>query len=177
MTFMVLFIALVESAAIYGLIIAFQIIGTTWVDSMLYVGAGAAVWFAGLWVWIWEWLLAGKSIEIMWKNPRMIGFLSTTSILWVALVESAVIYALIVASQILSMDGLSLYAALGAGFAIWLAGLGAWVWEWVLIQWAVNGINTAPENKGKILAFMVLFVALVEVVAIYGLIIAFKVLG
>jgi F0F1-type ATP synthase membrane subunit c/vacuolar-type H+-ATPase subunit K len=29
MTFMVLFIALVESAAIYGLIIAFQIIGTT----------------------------------------------------------------------------------------------------------------------------------------------------
>jgi len=31
----------------------------------------------------------------------------------------------------------------------------------------MKGINVAPENKGKILAFMVLFVALVEVVAIY----------
>jgi hypothetical protein len=41
----------------------------------------------------------------------------------------------------------------------------------------MNAMNTAPESKGRIMAFMVLFVALIEVVAIYGLIIAFKVLA
>jgi F0F1-type ATP synthase membrane subunit c/vacuolar-type H+-ATPase subunit K len=34
-----------------------------------------------------------------------------------------------------------------------------------------------PAIKGKIMTFMVLFVALVEVTAIYGLIIAFKIIG
>jgi len=38
-------------------------------------------------------------------------------------------------------------------------------------------MNKSPDDKGKILAFMVLFVALIEVVAIYGLIIAFQALG
>jgi len=31
----------------------------------------------------------------------------------------------------------------------------------------MDAMNTAPESKGKIMAFMVLFVALIEVVAIY----------
>jgi F0F1-type ATP synthase membrane subunit c/vacuolar-type H+-ATPase subunit K len=38
-------------------------------------------------------------------------------------------------------------------------------------------MNQSPEAKGKIMAFMVLFVALVEVVAIYGLIVAFNIIG
>jgi F0F1-type ATP synthase membrane subunit c/vacuolar-type H+-ATPase subunit K len=38
-------------------------------------------------------------------------------------------------------------------------------------------MNRNPDNKNKSLVFMVLFLALVEVIAIYGLIIAFKVIG
>jgi F0F1-type ATP synthase membrane subunit c/vacuolar-type H+-ATPase subunit K len=38
-------------------------------------------------------------------------------------------------------------------------------------------MNRNPQIKGKIMTFMVLFVALVEVTAIYGLIIAFKIIG
>jgi len=34
-----------------------------------------------------------------------------------------------------------------------------------------------PETKGKIMTFMVLFLALIEAVAIYGLIIALNLLG
>ncbi|MBT4633157.1 hypothetical protein HOB94_04215 [bacterium] len=41
----------------------------------------------------------------------------------------------------------------------------------------MDSMNKSPEIKGKIMSFMVLFVALIEVVAIYGLIIAFKVLS
>ncbi len=177
MTFMVLFVALVEVTAIYGLIIAFKIIGEgADLNPMLALGAGVAIWLAWLWVAIWRWYMSEKSLEIMGQNPKMISFFLTVSILWVALIESAAIYALIVAFQILAFEGASA-AAIGAGFAIWFAGLGAWIGEWLLIKGAMDSMNKSPEIKGKIMSFMVLFVALIEVVAIYWLIIAFKVLA
>ncbi len=107
----------------------------------------------------------------------MISFLLTVSILGVALVESAAIYALVVAFQILEAEALQGVAAVGAGLAIGLAGLGAGIGEGLLIKGAVKGMNQSPESKGKIMAFMVLFVALIEVVAIYGLIVAFNIIG
>jgi len=110
----------------------------------------------------------------MGKNPKMISFLLTVSILGVALVESAAIYALIVSFQIIDKETLGGIAAIGAGLAIGLAGLGAGIGEGLLIKGAIKGVNQNPEQKGKIMAFMVLFVALVEVVAIYGMIIAFR---
>ncbi len=179
MTFMVLFVALVEVTAIYGLIISFKISSSmdSSVDQMVYLGAWLAIWLAWLWVGIWRWYLSEESMKIMWKNPGLIGFLLTVSILWVALVESAAIYALVVSFQILATVWLTWLAAAGAGLAIWFAWLGAWIGEWLLIKGAIKWINNNPEEKGKTLAFMVLFVALIEVVAIYGLIIAFKIIG
>ncbi len=176
MTFMVLFVALVEVTAIYGLIIAFKIIGEG-TENIVHVWAGLAIGLAGVGVAIWRWYLSEKALKVMGQNPRMISFFLTVSILWVALVESAAIYALIVAFQILSIEGLSAFASIGAGLAIGLTGLGAGIWEWLLVKGAMDSINRSPESKWKIMAFMVLFVALIEVVAIYGLIIAFKVLG
>lgn len=176
LVFMILFLALIEVTAIYGLIIAFQIINSG-VENMNFMGAWFAIWLAGLWVAIGRWYLSETSLEVMGKNPKMISFLLTVSILWVALVESAAIYGLIVAFQIMDSTTLTGLGALGAGLAIGLTGLGAWVGEGLLIKGAINGINAAPESKGKIMAFMVLFVALVEVIAIYGLIVAFKILG
>lgn len=176
MTFMVLFVALVEVTAIYGLIIAFKIIGFD-TESVVHLWAGLAIWIAWVWVAIGRWYLSEEALEVMGRNPKMISFFLTVSILWVALVESAAIYALIVSFQILSIEGLDAIASIGAGLAIWLTGLGAWIWEWLLIKGAMNSMNRSPETKWKIMAFMVLFVALIEVVAIYGLIIAFKALG
>ena len=178
LTFMVLFVALVEVTAIYGLIIAFQISwGAQVSESLVYLGSGLAIGLAGLGVGIGRWYLSEESLNIMGKNPKMISFLLTVSILGVALVESAAIYALVVAFQILEADALQGVAAVGAGLAIGLAGLGAGIGEGLLIKGAVKGMNQSPESKGKIMAFMVLFVALIEVVAIYGLIVAFNIIG
>ena len=177
LTFMVLFVALVEVTAIYGLIIAFQISGAESLDPLVALGAGLAIGVAGLGVGIGRGYLSEESLKTMGKNPKMISFLLTVSILGVALVESAAIYALIVSFQILDAQVLSGVAAIGAGLAIGLAGLGAGVGEGLLIKGAIKGINQNPEQKGKVMAFMVLFVALVEVVAIYGMIIAFKVIN
>lgn len=178
MTYMVLFIALVEVIAIYGLIISFQIMDA-FLDSLVPVWAWLAIWLAWLWVGIGEWYLSKGSLETMGQNPKMIWYLLTVSILWVALVESAAIYGLIVSFSILDQAPVvaAWFAAVAAWLAIWLTWLGAWVWEWLLVKWAIKWINNSPEEKNKILTFMILFIALVESVAIYWLIMAFTVLG
>jgi F0F1-type ATP synthase membrane subunit c/vacuolar-type H+-ATPase subunit K len=59
----------------------------------------------------------------------MMSFLLSVTILGIALVESAAIYGLIVAFQILDSQTISLTASIGAGLAIGLAGLGAGIGE------------------------------------------------
>lgn len=177
MTFMILFLALVESAAIYGLVISFQMLGSETITWYQAIWAWLAVWLAWLWVWVWEWMLAQKAMYYIWKNFEMSGFLLTVTILWIALVESAAIYGLVVAFSIIWNEALEWLKAIWAWSAIGLAWLWAWVWEWILVWGAMDAMNRNPKNKNKTLVFMVLFLALVEVIAIYGLIIAFSILG
>ena len=66
---------------------------------------------------------------------------------------------------------------LGAGLAVGLAGIGAGFWEAMIVASALNAILRNPEMKGKLMTFMILFIALDESVAIYGLIVAFKILA
>lgn len=145
----------------------------------LYIWAWLAIWLAGLWVGIWEWIVAKKSLEIMWKNPDLTGSFLVLTILWIALTESAAIYWLIVALQITGLDP----SVISAGQAIW-AWLAVWAWwawsgigEWLLVAWAMEAIFRNPAMKGKIMTFMILFLALVESSAIYGLVIALSLLG
>lgn len=175
MTYMVLFVALVEVTAIYGLLVSFRIINGE-VENVAHLGAGLAIGLAGVGVAIWRGFLSQESLVVMGKNPRNINNVLTVSILGTALVESAAIYALIISFKILNTVGLSMAASLSAWFAIGLAGLGVGLWEGLLIKGAIAAMNKAPEMRGKLMAYMVLFVALIEVVAIYGFIITFQVL-
>ncbi len=176
MTFMILFIALVESAAIYWFIISYTILSSTdmWFYSSLW--AWLAIWLAGCWVWIWEWILTSRSIFIIWKRPRFASFFLTITILWVALVESAAIYWLLVSWQITNEIKESLLP-IWAWLAIWLTGLAAGFSEWYLVSGSFKAMARNPEGRIKDLTYMILFVALVEVLAIYWLFIAFNILG
>jgi len=91
-----------------------------------YIWPGLAVWLSWIWVAIWEWMLAQKAMEVMWKRASMITFYSTVTILWIALVESAVIYWLVIAFQILWNPDIWIYTSIWAWLAIWLTGLWAW---------------------------------------------------
>ena len=56
MTFMILFIALDESVAIYGLIVAFKILAidpTAMTNPYMYIAAGLAIWTS--WISCWNW--------------------------------------------------------------------------------------------------------------------------
>lgn len=144
---------------------------------MVYLGAGLAIGLGWVGVAIAQGHLAKTSMDVLGKNPKLAGTLLVYTILGIALVESAAIYSLVVAMQIISTEGLSNFAAIGAGLAIGLTSFGAGMWEGKLVSGALEAINRNPENKGKVLSFMILFVALVEVIAIYGLIIAFQLIG
>ncbi len=139
--------------------------------------AGLAIGLAWVWVAIGQGILAQKAMDVIGKNPRLTGTFLVYTILWVALVESAAIYWLVVAFNILWNDVLTDAQAIGAGLAIGLTALGAGIGEWKLVGGSLEAINRNPENKWKILSFMILFLALIEVIAIYGLIIAFNIMG
>lgn len=145
----------------------------------LYIGAGLAVGLAGLWVGIGEGIIAKKSLEIMGKNPDLSGTFLVLTILGIALTESAAIYGLIVSLQIIGLDPATAAsgAAIGAGTAVGAAGLWVGAGQGMLVSWAMESIRRNPAIKGKIMTFMVLFLALVESAAIYGLIIALSLLG
>jgi len=145
-----------------------------------YLWAGLAIWLAWLGVGIGEGMVAKKSLEVMGKNPEMSWFFLVLTILGIALTESAAIYGLIIAFQIIGLDPesvTSISKVIGAGIAVGLAGCGSGIGEGMLVSGAMEAILRNPEIKGKIMAFMILFLALVESSAIYWLVIAFSLLG
>ena len=144
---------------------------------LVYIWAWLAIGLSWLWVALGQSQLAKTSIEILGKNPKLISTLRVYTILWIALVESAVIYGLIVALQILWAEGIHWLQALGAWLAIWLTGFWAGFGEWKMVAWSLDAVNRNPQNKTTVLQFMILFLALIEVVAIYGLIIAQKLIN
>lgn len=145
----------------------------------LYIGAGLAVGLAGVGVAIGEGLIAKKSLQIMGKNPDLSWFFLTLTILGIALTESAAIYGLIVAFQIKGLDPetANAGAAIWAGLAVGLAGAASGLGEGMLVSGAMDAIYRNPAIKSKVMTYMVLFLALVESAAIYGLVISFQLLG
>ena len=177
MTYMILFLALIESAAIYGLIVSFQLLSNADISAYASIGSGLAIGLAWLWVWVWEGILAKKAITLIWEKPELTNYYLPITILGIALVESAAIYWLIIAFQIMDMTLADNMLAIGAWLAVWLAGLWVWIWEWIMIWWALEAMWVWRVNRSKILTYMILFIALVESAAIYGLIISFQILS
>lgn len=148
-------------------------------DTTLFIWAGLAIWLAWLGVGIWEGVIAKKSLQIMGKNPEMSGSFLVLTILGIALTESAAIYGLIIALQIMGLDPATVSAGsiIWAGLAVGAAGFGSGVGEGLLVSGAMEAILRNPEHKGKIMTYMILFLALVESSAIYGLVVALSLLG
>lgn len=141
------------------------------------IWAGIGIGLAGLGVTLGEGMIAKKSLEVMSKNPDLRGTMLVYTILGIALVESAAIYALVIGFNIVGAENIDTLQAIGAGLAIGLTGFGAGLGEgWVATQ-ALESVYRNPEIKGSILTYMVLFIALVESAAIYGLVLAFQILG
>ena len=98
----ILWMALVESAAIYWFIVAFQIVGADDITAAKAIWAWLAVWIPALWAWYWEWMLVSWALRSLARAPENKIMIMQFMILFIALVESAAIYWLIIAQKILS---------------------------------------------------------------------------
>lgn len=64
------------------------------------LAAGLALGLVGLGVGIWEWMTASQALDTMQKAPSKMNTTLVMTILFIALVESAAIYWLIIAFQL-----------------------------------------------------------------------------
>lgn len=103
MVCMILFIALTESMAIYGLVIALQIAGNPIADEQPFtcLAAALAVGLPGLTVAIADGFLGRVSIENISKNGELHSKFLVMTILAMALLESAAIYGFVIALNLL----------------------------------------------------------------------------
>lgn len=141
------------------------------------IGAGLAIWLAWVGVGLGQSLVWKTAIEILGMNPRLASTLRVYTLLGIALVETAMIYALVVAFRILGDETITATQAIWAGLAMGLTAFGAGYGEGKLVTSALYAVNRNPDNKAQVLQFMILFLALVETVAVYGLIISFQILS
>lgn len=145
--------------------------------SAISLGAALAVGLSGLGVALGEWGVARMALEMIGKSPRLSGTMMVYTVLGIALVETSVIYGLVVAFSIIGAPEAVHGNVVGAGLVMGLTGFGAGYAEGRLLAGALEAINRNPDNKAQILQFMVLFAALVETAAIYGLTIAMQLLS
>lgn len=117
------------------------------------------------------------ALEMIGKSPRLSGTMMVYTVLGIALVETSVIYGLVVAFSIIGAPEAVHANVVGAGLVMGLTGFGAGYAQGRLLAGALEAVNRNPDNKNQILQFMVLFAALVETAAIYGLVIALQLLN
>jgi len=120
--------------------------------------------------------VAKTSIDTVGKNPELNDELKGLTILGIALVESAAIYALLVAILITFTDGVSATKAMSAMFAVVLPGILAGLGEASIVVAAIKAIQRNPSAASDIRGNMIIFIALVESAAIYGLVTALLIL-
>ena len=141
------------------------------------IGAGLAIILATLGVTIGEGWITKASMKNLGVNPELQGTLMVMTILGVALVESCAIYWLIVAFKILGTEDISWVSSLTAGLTIGIPAMIVGIAEGGVARAAMDAVLRNPEAKGKIMTAMIIFIALIESCAIYGLIVAFSILG
>jgi F-type H+-transporting ATPase subunit c len=140
------------------------------------IWAALAIGLAWLWVSLGEWLIAKKSLEVLWKNPDLGPTIKPLTILGIALTESAAIYGLVIWLLIIFTDWLTSAQWIAAGLSIGLVWFSAWLGEgWVAAQ-ALESILRNPEIEAEIKSNMILYIALVESAAIYSLVISLLIL-
>jgi F-type H+-transporting ATPase subunit c len=145
--------------------------------TFIVIGATLAIILATLGVTIGQGWITKTSMKNLGVNPELSGTLLMMTILGVALVESCAIYGLIVAFQILGTSDLSRISALSAGLAVGIPAMVVGLIEGGIARNAMDAVLRNPEAKGKIMISMIIFIALIESCAIYGLIVAFRILG
>lgn len=149
-------------------------------DSINLIWVALAAGLTGLWVTLGEARVAKTAVESQGRNPELWGEFRSLTILGLALVESAAIYGLVAAILILQKVGVAGFdpmQGLAAALAIALPGFAAGLWEAAIVVSAIKSVLRNPSDSANIRTNMIIFIAIVESAAIYGLVTAILILN
>lgn len=135
-----------------------------------------SIWLTWIWASLWQLQLTRIAMDTLWKNPKIGKEILIQTTVWITLIESIVIFWLLVAFKILGSTTVDYVTAISAWLSIWLTWFIVWLWEWKLMATSIESLNRNPENKNQVLMFMILFAALLESVVIFGLLVALSLL-
>jgi F-type H+-transporting ATPase subunit c len=166
-------IVLAEACAIYGLLIALIIISSGGSSTSL-IGAGIAV-LAGAGAAIGIGNAAGGGCQAIARQPEKEKSIRMITFLGIVLAEACAIYGLLIALIIISNGSMSA-SLIGAGLA-GLASAGAAIGIGNAASGGCQAIARQPEKEKSIRMITFLGIVLAEACAIYGLLIAFIILG
>ena len=108
----------------------------------------------------------------------MMKFIKRASLMLIGLVAPVAVFAEEAAMAASSASSLQNFgAAIGAGLAIGVAAAGCGMGQGKAVSSALEGIARNPGSSDKIFTPMIIGLALIESLAIYGLLIAFMLLG
>lgn len=116
------------------------------------------------------------AMDTLGKNPKISKEILIQTTVWITLIESIVIFWLLVAFKILGSTTVDYMTAIWAWLSIGLTWFMVWIGEWKLMAMSIESLNRNPENKNQVLMFMILFAALMESVVIFGLLVALSLL-
>lgn len=135
-----------------------------------------SIWLTWIWASLWQLQLTRIAMDTLWKNPKIGKEILIQTTVWITLIESIVIFWLLVAFKILGSTTIDYVTAISAWLSIGLTWFIVWLWEWKLMATSIESLNRNPENKNQVLMFMILFAALLESVVIFGLLVALSLL-
>ena len=166
-------IVLAEACAIYGLLVAFIIISAGEANPAL-IGAGIAT-LAGAGAAVGIGLAADGGCQGIARQPEKEKSIRMITFLGIVLAEACAIYGLLIAFIIIGNTQAN-PAFIAAGAAT-LAGAGAAIGIGLAASGGCQGIARQPEKEKSIRMITFLGIVLAEACAIYGLLVAFIIIG
>ncbi len=135
-----------------------------------------SIWLTWIGASLGQLLLTRMAMDTLGKNPKIGKEILIQTTVWITLIESIVIFWLLVAFKILNTTWIDYVTAIAAWLSIWLTWFIVWLGEWKLMATSIESLNRNPENKNQVLMFMILFAALLESVVIFGLLVSLSLL-
>ncbi|MDD3303105.1 MAG: hypothetical protein PHN31_06130 [Candidatus Gracilibacteria bacterium] len=140
------------------------------------IGVVISIVFTGVGASLGQLQLTKVAMDTLGKNPKIGKELLIQTIVGITLIESIVIFGLMVSYSMLKLTSLDFVTAISAGLSIGIPGFVVGFGEGKLMAASIDSLNRNPENKNQVLIFMILFAALLETIAIFGLLVSLQLL-
>jgi ATP synthase F0 subunit c len=176
--------AVTQTAAIFGLVIAFLLMFVSYADKPYYpywaalFGAGLSTGLAAMGPGVGAGLVGGSACSAVARKPEAQKPVMTCMLVGMGTTQSTLIYGFLISLLLLftgfpeSTSWVPSFALLGAGFAMGFGGIGPGIGEGITGRYAVEQVGRRPDKAALLTRSMLVGQAVSESTGIYSLVVA-----